>query len=133
MLRELRETTEDNRRRWFSDDYFDLIVWYDEGRRATGFQLCYDKQGKERAFTWKNLAGASHNRVDDGEASPYENMSPVLVPDGVMPYDEIQQQFASRAKNVEQDIYNLVMQKLEEHRTPSHDNILMHSSTKRSM
>ena len=114
MLRELGETTGNNRRRWFSDDYFDLIVWYDENRRATGFQLCYDKLGKEHAFTWKEGAEVAHNRIDEGEASPFKNMSPVLVADGVIPYDEIRRQFTSRAKNVGPEIYDLVMRKLQD-------------------
>ena len=30
-------------RRWLSDDYFDLIVWYTSTNTVHGFQLCYDK------------------------------------------------------------------------------------------
>jgi hypothetical protein len=30
-------------RRWLSDDYFDLIVWYTSDDTVHGFQLCYDK------------------------------------------------------------------------------------------
>ena len=39
-------------RRWLSDDFFDLIVWYRPDDTIHGFQLCYDKPYWERALTW---------------------------------------------------------------------------------
>ncbi len=47
--------------RWFSDEYFDLYVWTDPSGTITGFQLCYDKPGKERAFTWFSDSGPGAN------------------------------------------------------------------------
>ena len=38
-------------RKWFSDDYFDLIVWIDLNGAVSGFQLRYDKYKKERTLT----------------------------------------------------------------------------------
>jgi len=45
MLKELNvaQKEEDIFRRWFKDDYFDLIVWYNRNDYSIrGFQLCYD-------------------------------------------------------------------------------------------
>jgi hypothetical protein len=42
----------DKNSRWFKDDYFDLIVWFDTHRRVSGLQLCCDMQGIESALTW---------------------------------------------------------------------------------
>jgi len=42
MLRELshvRQAFEEPRRRWFADDYFDLIVWVGNRSEYIGFQL----------------------------------------------------------------------------------------------
>jgi hypothetical protein len=38
-------------RRWLSDDFFDLIIWYRPDDTIYGFQLCYDKPYWERALT----------------------------------------------------------------------------------
>ena len=40
----------DRDRRWIADEYFDLIVWYEDDQTIHGFQLCYDKPGRERAL-----------------------------------------------------------------------------------
>jgi hypothetical protein len=70
-------------RRWFSDDYFDLIVWYEGDGSVYGFQLCYDKNRQERAVTWTRDAGPVHQRLDDGEERRAGfKLSPVLLPDG---------------------------------------------------
>jgi len=112
----LKETwnTHDTNRRWFSDDYFDLIVWYDTDRRLIGFQLCYDMQGNEHAFTWREGTGTAHHRIDSGESSPLKNMTPVLVPVGAVPYNMLARQFRERAANIDADITALVLRKLSE-------------------
>jgi hypothetical protein len=72
MLVEIRNTRQiegEGFRRWFTDEFFDLIVWYDEKRTLVGFQLCYDKEGRERALTWTREHGFQHNRIDDGEVT----------------------------------------------------------------
>ena len=70
MLKEykrVRQIKGEAQRRWFSDDFFDLIVWFDESKNIVGFQLCYDILKISRALTWHQDGGYSHNRVDDGE------------------------------------------------------------------
>ena len=73
MIHEVKRTRQvpgEGFRRWFTDSDFDLIVWYegqDEDGPIAGFQLCYDKQGAERALTWRRATGFSHEKVDDGE------------------------------------------------------------------
>jgi hypothetical protein len=70
LLRELshvRQALEAPRRRWFADDYFDLIVWVGNRGECIGFQLCYDKSGDEHALTWHKKTGFRHHRVDSGE------------------------------------------------------------------
>lgn len=99
-------------RRWFSDDYFDLIVWYDVQGEIAGMQLCYDKQGHERALTWTRDGGVKHERVDTGEPSPVKNMAPILVPDGVVPFCELLTQFRARSGSLEPALVNAVLARL---------------------
>jgi hypothetical protein len=106
------------RRRWFSDDDMDLIVWYMEAGAIHGFQLCYDRQGRERAFTWDEKHGPSHARVDAGEQTPLRNDTPILLPGGVPEIGRVIELFKENARDVEPDIVALVTQKLEESRRP---------------
>lgn len=113
MLKEIRAIADKNSR-WFSDDYFDLIVWYDEQGRADGFQLCYDKEGDERAFTWRKDQPPTHERIDSGEESPLKNRAPILVPDGLVSYADLIGRFRERAATIEPELFDLVLRKLSE-------------------
>jgi len=119
MLRETLNTADKNSR-WFSDDYFDLIVWYSEQGKVTGFQLCYDKKWDERAYTWKEKQTPIHERIDSGETSPLKNMAPILVPDGIMPRDELIGRFRENAAVLDPALFELVMSKLAEERPEKH-------------
>jgi hypothetical protein len=80
MLREAKakQNRGEPRRRWFRDEDFDLYVWYLADGAFAGFQLCYDKQNDEHAFTW--FAGvATHHRVDDARGSMQTGRTPILV------------------------------------------------------
>ena len=57
----VRQRPEEGFRRWFLNEYFDLIIWYEfEGGPLTGFQLCYSRHLNERAFTWQRNKRSSH-------------------------------------------------------------------------
>jgi len=113
MLKEALHTAGANRR-WFNDDYFDLIVWYGENSRISGFQLCYDRLGHEHALTWREHEGLSHHRIDSGESSPFKNMAPVLLPDGAIPYESVLEKFQERAANIDETVVRLVLEKLQD-------------------
>lgn len=104
MLRELDAVRQhpEEYRRWFSDAYFDLIVWYDTpGGPPQGFQLCTDRGGDEHALTWHAPDRISYHRVDDGEPNASTNQSPLLVPDGTCPIETLQKRFAEAAAELE--------------------------------
>jgi hypothetical protein len=109
-----RQIEGEGRRRWFSDNYFDLIVWHDESGELTGFQLCYDKTRDERALTWRRNEGYNHERVDDGEVPGRAKMSPVLVPDGAFARSEIAERFQAESEQIDPQIRALVYGRLKE-------------------
>ncbi|HOW89616.1 MAG TPA: hypothetical protein PL037_04985 [Elusimicrobiales bacterium] len=86
MLREMKDVRQipgDPPRRWFSDERFDLIVWFDPSGGMYGFQLCYDLKSKPRALTWLRDKGYRHDGIDGGEDRPgLHKSSPILVTDG---------------------------------------------------
>ncbi len=115
--KDVRQIEDEGFRRWFTDSSFDLIVWYEDDsmKKTVGFQLCYDKQGTERALTWRAKGGYLHNRVDDGEV-PYSNkMTPVLVQDGAFDNVNIREMFLKSAAALEPELTELVKAKLDQY------------------
>ena len=108
MLKEcknVRQIKGDRKRRWFSNDYFDLIVWFDEDEEIFGFQLCYDIKRFERALTWREDIGYSHNRIDSGEYGGLNlKASPILVRDGYFNKVEIDDRFLKESAGIDQKI-----------------------------
>jgi hypothetical protein len=122
MLREFEKVSQPQEtpgyRRWFSDAEMELVVWCSPAGVMRGFQLCYDRGGRERAFTWHVDAGMVHAAVDEGDDSPLRNDAPILVPDGVPRTDHALAQFKERARDLEPEIVALVTSKLESFRRP---------------
>ena len=117
MLREIAPVTQEGelRRRWFEDEVFDLIVWYDEHEEIFGFQLCYDKSGSEHALTYLNETGCSHHRIDTGEKSVWETRAPVLTAGGVFPHQRVGESFDERSKAIDSRVAEYVMRKINEY------------------
>jgi hypothetical protein len=104
VLREYKDLKQEagpGSRRWFESDGLDLVVWLDAAGVLTGFQLCYDFGRGEHALTWRRESGCAHHRVDGGDASPLSNQSPVLVPDGLIPWGELGLLFDQRSATLE--------------------------------
>jgi len=108
-------------RKWFSSDYFDLIVWFDKEKKIIGFQLCYDKYKKERAFTWTDAGGYSHSLIDDGEDRPGRyKASPVLTNDGVFDKERIAETFMDESGNIDPRVSSFVYEKILAHENTGH-------------
>ncbi len=117
MLREIREVQQvagEDQRRCFRDDTFDLIVWYSWPSRITGFQLCYRLNGDERALTWLDGRGFSHDRIDDGENRPDAyNRTPILVNDGAFDAPGVLTLFEAASLEMEAEIVEWVSEKIK--------------------
>lgn len=103
------------RRRWFEDDFFELIVWFDSSNAIYGFQLCYPRYGDERALTWKPEMGFTHEKIDDSRVFGSMPATAILVPDGIFPSDMVISEFANRSKNIDDKISKFVLEKLKEY------------------
>jgi hypothetical protein len=112
-IQNVRQIPDEGFRRWFTDDYFDLIIWYEDDE-LTGFQLCYDKQRKERAITWRKSGGYTHHKIDSGESSYSSPMTPILVQDGVFKSNMIAEKFRAASSGVDKDIAEFVYEKVKE-------------------
>ena len=112
-MKNVRQRPEEGSRRWFADDEFDLIVWYSHEGDLLGFQLCYDKRGSERAFTWKTDGSFTHSRVDSGD-SILSGMkkTAVLVADGTPEVQIVAEAFRKAAREIDPSIVKLVVDHL---------------------
>ena len=113
MLKEFQKVRQEpgaaGRRRWFEDEGLELIVWYGADQKPEGFQLCYaGPDRRERALTWRSATGFSHARVDAGDTRPDKNLTPVLEPDGAVPWAQVQELFAARSTDLEPAMRALV-------------------------
>lgn len=105
----------DYRRSWMSDDYFDLIIWYEPSNAIHGFQLCYGKPESERAVTWLRDSGFSHSKIESGEENPEANRTPILLPDGSFPRIEVTREFRRRSESLPKSLRNFVLAKLRQY------------------
>ena len=118
MLREVDQVLQSpgtSRRRWFTDPYFDLIVWQDRDGTVEAFQLSYGKPADEHALTWQRDRGFGHDRIDDGEGEPGRHKSsPILVADGAFPRDAIATRFGRESAGIDAGIARFVSAKILE-------------------
>lgn len=98
-----------------SDEYFDLIVWYDSEEQIHGFQLSYDKPGRERALTWTRKSGFLHTAIDSGESNPTANRTPILVADGACPIEQVRSEFMTRSALLPTEIRELVLARINDY------------------
>ncbi len=116
MLKEARHVTQvkgEPRRRWFEDEYFDLIVWFEPGDEISGFQLCYDREKNPRALTWTKKHGYKHAGIDNGEnAWGAPKNSPVLVEDGLFDAPSIGKKLEKSAGELPEELGAFVIEKV---------------------
>jgi hypothetical protein len=115
-VNEPRRPRRERRRRWFSNEDFDLFVWFDDLGAIAGFELCYDRSDVERALSWSPTRGYRHWRVDTGEATGLSyDMTPILEPDDTdFPKDRVIAAFVEAADALEPAIRSFVVQRLQE-------------------
>jgi hypothetical protein len=119
MLKEYNKVSQEKsaqgKRRWFNSKNLDLIVWYkSDDKSILGFQLCFNLDQDEYAFTWKEEQGADLSKVDSGESfGPYKNLSPTLTEGEKTPYEKFIKIFKENSENLEEEISSLVLEKLQ--------------------
>jgi hypothetical protein len=115
MLTEFRQVKQEpgGRRRWFESDGLELIVWYEAAGGIAGFQLCYGSGTvAEHALTWRQGIGFAHHFVDAGDDQPQRNETPVLLPDGAVPWENLTALFMARSRTLDADLRNVVLDRL---------------------
>jgi hypothetical protein len=94
-------------RRWFTNGYFDLIVWYkDDKTTLVGFQLCFES----KALTWTVERGHDVSTIDDGEqgAAGSSKMTPVLVAGGHFKPQVVAQRFQEASVSIDRKLADFI-------------------------
>jgi hypothetical protein len=115
VLREIKDVRQERgtgRRRWFESDGFDLVVWLDSHDTVDGFQICYNGDQGERALTWRRSEGFVHSAVDMGDDTPLKNQTPVLIPDGNVPWEDLLRRFEAHSGSLEPELRQVVRERL---------------------
>ena len=110
-IRQVRQHAQGPPRRWFSSPELDLFVWFEDGA-VVAFEVCYDKLCDEHSLHWRPASGFTHTRIDDGEATPFRNDTPIAVPDGVFDVTHIALRFEAVAASVEPALYRFILARL---------------------
>ncbi len=103
-LRHVRQIKGEELWRWYIDPYFDLALWYDDGGKLIGFQLCYDQQGHVRAFAWSKDHGFRHGTLADGETPGRLGMRTMIVGDDDLPSYEVAERFLRESAHIDPEI-----------------------------
>lgn len=104
-------------RRLFTDEIFDLYLWYDSpDGPLVGFQLCYDLGCDPHSLTSYMGRDSFHNRIDEGEDEGGYKGTPILVSDGFFDRDLVLRRFNESASTLADDIRLLVVRAIEEYR-----------------
>jgi hypothetical protein len=92
----------------------DVIIWIDESRSITAFELYYDKNINEHVLVWRDGSGFSHLAVDDGEQKPVLSYkeAPILIPDGVFEADRVMRLFERTREDIPAELFKAVHHKL---------------------
>ena len=103
-------------RRWFTGEDMDLIIWYyDDLYSFQGFQFCYKLGRLEKALTWLEGKGYTHETIYDGEDRPGRHkMSPIMLREASFQKDEVLILFQSRIEYLERNIIEFVCKKIQE-------------------
>lgn len=114
-IADVRQETEGVRRRWFTSDAMDLIVWVDDCDQPSGFQFCYERGTEEFALSWFEESGLSHVGVDDGETDSglQYKATPVLTTDSELDTHYVRALFANSAHAVPETITRFILEHID--------------------
>jgi len=110
---EVRQNPGESHRRWFSDDFFDLIVWFDDAGDIILFQLGYDPEGADGLLEWRRPSGLSHFTVDTAGRRPARHArTPFLVPAPAPDVTALVDRFKAEVGSIEPAIVDFVLGEL---------------------
>ncbi|HEX6592464.1 MAG TPA: hypothetical protein VF050_10735 [Moraxellaceae bacterium] len=125
MLTEIARTHQrpgEPRRRWFTSETLDLMVWLDEAGELLAFQFSYGKPQDEKALSWSRQQGLSAQQVEDGSnLLPGHKASPLLVAAPLAGTQAAAAAFAAASQNLPAAYAGYILQLLQTATEKPHD------------
>jgi len=102
-------------RRLFTDEFFDLYIWYDKkDGDPTGFQLNYSVRDDPHSLTCSMGGSCTHARIDEGEDAPgHFKGTPILVSDGVFEKDPVLERFLAASLNLDTKMRDVIIEAIQ--------------------
>jgi hypothetical protein len=114
--KQVRQIPGEAKRRWFTADGMELIVWIDRDESIVGFQLCYEVKGKSSALTWDSSSGLLYSGIDDGDIRfGKHKQTPILVRNGKFQKEEVLAFFDARSQGLPEELAAFVKAKIEQY------------------
>ena len=117
-ITDAKEYDGDRRIKWFTDEYFDLVIWLGDDDTIVAFQLVYDRERHPHALTWDKDNGYLHEKVDDGDRGGRMKMTPILLPDGIFRSDDVAEEFLKRSREIDPAVADFVYGKIAAYTLP---------------
>ncbi len=118
MMREIRgvdQRTPGRIRRWFQDDYFELIAWHDAKGIILRFQLCYRRDSwSERVLEWRRGLGFLHMKAGATYSGFLERDTWDLEIEPARPDASLQRRFLAASAQLPERLREFVEDKLDE-------------------
>ncbi|MBN1378301.1 MAG: hypothetical protein JXA04_03615 [Gammaproteobacteria bacterium] len=114
MLEEvlINSKPEPDERRWFSSARADLYVWWNKSGDIDRFEYCHKIGPAEYSLRWHTHSGIEYALVDDGEATPLKNNTPIAVMSGEPDWDDVLAHFRREGQTIDAYLYRFVLHKL---------------------
>jgi hypothetical protein len=118
VLREIKyvqQQRKTDKRRWFTDDDWDVYVWNRKDGSYSGMQLCYAKSRNQRALTWMDGKPPYHATVSE-EAGPgnHGKEAAMLVADGTLDIAGLARHFWKVSREIDPEVRKHIIGKLKE-------------------
>lgn len=115
MLKEFSSVrqTEKISRRLYTDNYFDLYLWYKKNSNIfIGFQLIFCIDGSQMALTAEIDKIPSIDRVNSGDNKSY-GPTDLLDSPGYLPKEELYLEFSNRSKFIDKEIRSGILKVIQ--------------------
>ncbi|MEM7026714.1 MAG: hypothetical protein AAF410_00640 [Pseudomonadota bacterium] len=115
MLREIiisRKKINGLTRRWFSNEIFDVFVFFNHEDELVQLQLCYDKNNMERVNSCSRDLGYNHARIDTGRNISGRSGSPVFFDCSNCDIDRVKKTFIDSSLDLDDILFDQIYRKL---------------------
>lgn len=113
-VKHLKQDSEQQHKRWFCDNYFDLLIWTDNlTKKFVKFELSFQKAYAERILSWSQENGFKLKDVADEDLLwSNQQLSPVYKPEVPFCAKQLAETFRSACEMIDASISNFVYQRI---------------------